>query len=144
VGRIAVLPPDNWTLDVGFEYIAWYRAVVHELLREKGYAVTPLAQVNRFFLRNKFSMAGEANSYTVAELSRSLDADAILYWAITSNGPNLMFALERADGTALWGTGEVALGLSHVAPVSGRYNHSDGGVALVLGEILRHLPARVP
>lgn len=144
VNRIAVLPPDNWTLDVGFEYIAWYRAVIHELLREKGYAVTPLAEVNRFFLKNKFMQAGEANSYTPAELAQSLGADAILYWAITDAAPRMMFSLEKADGTPLWCTGEVALGLSHVAPVSGRFHQTDGGFALALGEILHHMPTRGP
>jgi hypothetical protein len=144
VRRVAVLPPDNWTLDVGFEYIAWYRAVIHELLREKGFAVTALADVNRFFLKNKFSQAGEANSYTPAELAQNLGADAILYWAITDGAPRMMFSLEKADGTPLWCTGEVALSLGYVAPVSGRFHQADGGIALALGEILRHLPARAP
>ena len=144
VRRIAVLPPDNWTLDVGFEYIAWYRAVIHELLREKGFDVAPLADVNRFFLKNKFSQAGEANSYSPAELAKAFGSDAILYWAITDAAPRMMFSLEKADGTPLWSTGEVALGLGYVAPVSGRFNSTDGGFALALGEILRHMPPRTP
>lgn len=144
VTRIAVMPPDNWTLDVGLEYITWYRAVAHELLREKGYHVVPLADVNRFFLKNKFTIAGEAGAYTVQELAKTFQADAILYWAITDNAPGLMFSLEKADGTVLWGTGEVALRLTHVAPVARAYNQGDGGIALALGDILRHLPGRTP
>lgn len=144
VARIAVLPPDNWTLDAGLEYITWYRAVVHELLRERGYDVAPLVEVNRFFRQNKFSVAGEAGSYTTAELAKRFAVDAILYWAITDKAPRMQFSLEKADGTPLWGTGEVALRLSHVAPVSGHYALDDRGIALELGEVLRQLPARRP
>ena len=144
VRRIAVLPADNWTLDAGVEYITWYRALIHELLREKGYEVTPLVDVNRFFLKNKFSLAGEAGMYTSGELASALRADAVLYWAITAEAPRLAFSLEKADGTPLWSTGEVALGLTHVAQIGGRFNASDGGIALALGEILRALPRRAP
>jgi hypothetical protein len=144
VARIAVLPPDNWTLDAGLEYITWYRAVIHELLRERGYEVAPLADVNRFFRQNKFAVAGEVGQYTQGELAKRFGVDAILYWAITEKSPRLMFSLEKADGTVLWGTGEVALRLSHVAPVSGHYAQDDRGIALELGEVLRQLPARVP
>lgn len=142
VSRIAVLPPDNWTLDAGLEYVTWYRAVIHELLREKGYELAPLAQVNRFFLENRFSVAAEAGAYSTPELAKRFGVDAVLLWGITDKAPRLMFSLEKADGTPLWSTGEVALGLTHVAPVSGRFHDSDRGIALALGEILRHLPAR--
>ncbi|HKS16648.1 MAG TPA: GNA1162 family protein, partial [Planctomycetota bacterium] len=138
------LPPDNWTMDVGVEYITWYRAVIHELLKEKGYDVAPLVEVNRFFRKNKFTVAGEVGVYSVAELARQFNVDAILYWAVTSDSPRLMFSLEKADGTLLWCTGEVALVLSHVAHVEGRFNPYDGGMALGLGEILRHMPGRRP
>jgi len=144
VARIAVLPPDNWTTDIGVEYITWYRAVIHELLREKGYDVAPLVDVNRFFRQNKFTVAGEVGIYNVSELAKRFNVDAILYWAVTSDAPRMMFSLEKADGTLLWCTGEVALGLSHVAPVGGRFNAYDGGMALALGEILRHMPGRRP
>ncbi|HZN62699.1 MAG TPA: hypothetical protein VFC90_09885, partial [Planctomycetota bacterium] len=70
VARIAVLPPDNWTTDIGVEYITWYRAVIHELLREKGYDVAPLVDVNRFFRQNKFTVAGEVGIYNVSELAK--------------------------------------------------------------------------
>lgn len=144
VRTVAVLPPDNWTLDAGLEYITWYRAVVHELLREKGYAPTTLAEVNRFFRKNKFSVAGEAGSYSTPELAKAFGVDAILYWTITDKAPRMLFSLEKADGTPLWCTGDVALRLSHVAPVSGRFAEDDKGIALELGEILRQLPARTP
>lgn len=144
VRRVAVLPADNWTFDLGLEYVTWYRAVIHELLREKGYDVVPLADVNRFFVRNKFTVAGEAGIYSPAKLCEALHSDAVLYWAITDGAPRLMFSLEKADGTPLWATGEVALGLAFVAPVSGHFNQGDRGVALALGEILRHLPRRAP
>ena len=143
VGRIAVLPPDNWTMDFGPEYIAWYRAVIHELLREKGFDVVPLVDVNRFFRQNKFTIAAEATSYPIGELAARLKADAILFWTITSEGPHLAFALQKADGTALWCTGEVRLDLGYVTPIGTRYAADDGGMALALGEILRHLPGRV-
>jgi hypothetical protein len=140
VRRVAVLPADNWTFDLGLEYVTWYRAVIHELLREKGYDVVPLADVNRFFNRNKFTVAGEAGIYSPGSLCEAFRSDAVLYWAITDGAPRLMFSLEKADGTPLWSTGEIALGLSFVAPVSGRFVGNDRGVALALGEILRHLP----
>ena len=144
VRRIAVMPPDNWTMDFGPEYIAWYRAVIHELLREKGYETVPLADVNRFFLKNKFTIAAEASSYPVGELAERLKADAVLYWTITANGPRLAFGLQKADGTALWSTGEVVADLGYVTPIGPRYASDDGGMALALGEILRHLPGRAP
>jgi hypothetical protein len=144
VRRIAVLPPDNRTTDIGVEYITWYRAVIHELLREKGYDVAPLVEVNRFFRKNKFTVAGEVGIYKVPELCQTFGVDAILYWAFTSDAPRVMFSLEKTDGTPLWCTGEVALGLTHVAPLGGRYNAYDGPMALALGEILRHLPRRSP
>jgi len=144
VRRVAVLPADNWTYDIGLEYVTWYRAVIHELLREKGYDVVPLAEVNRFFRRNKFTVAGEAGIYSPASLCSEFRSDAVLYWAITDGAPRMMFSLEKADGTPLWSTGEVALGLGYVAPVSGSFAAGDRGIALALGEILRHLPGRAP
>jgi hypothetical protein len=144
VARIAVMPPDNWTTDVGLEYITWYRAVVNELVREKGYEVAPLAEVNRFFRKNKFSVAGEAGIYSAADLAKQFGVDAILYWAITAAGPRMMFLLEKGDGTALWSTGDVGLALGYVAPVSGGFNSDDKVIALALGEILRVLPRRAP
>jgi hypothetical protein len=143
VGRIAILPCDNWTTDVGLEYITWHRAVIHELVREKGYDVVPLAEINRFYRKNKFSVAGEAGIYSSAELAKQFTADAILYWAITADGPRMMFLLEKSDGTPLWSTGDVGLGLGYVAPVSGRFNDDDKRIVLALGEILRALPRRV-
>ncbi|HZL73717.1 MAG TPA: GNA1162 family protein [Planctomycetota bacterium] len=144
VARIAVMPPDNWTTDVGLEYITWYRAVVNELVREKGYEVASLAEVNRFFRKNKFSVAGEAGIYSAADLTKQFGVDAILYWAITAGGPRMMFLLEKGDGTALWSTGDVGLALGYVAPVRGGFNSDDKEIALALGEILRALPPRTP
>ena len=144
VRRIAVLPADNWTFDIGLEYVTWYRAVIHELLREKGYDVVPLSEINRFFVRNKFTVAGEAGVYSPANLCEAFRSDAVLYWAITDGAPRLMFSLEKSDGTPIWTTGEVALGLSFVAPVSGSFHGNDRGIALALGEVLRHLPRRAP
>jgi hypothetical protein len=142
VASIAVLPPDNWTMDVGLEYITWYRAVAHEILREKGYRVTPLVDINRFFLKNGFNLAGEAGSYTTPELAKHFGVDAVLIWAITSKDPKLMFSLEKADGTPLWCTGEVLLSLKYVAVSGGGFNGRDAEIALALGEILRHMPSK--
>lgn len=144
VGRLVVLPPDNWTPDVGYEYITWYRAVVHDLLREKGYEVRPLAEVNRFMRDNKFNVPGEATMYTPAELCRRLSADAVLYWDITGVGesPKLNLSLLKADGTVLWATGETALVLTYNAVAKGGYAPSDHRLALALGEILRRIPNR--
>ena len=142
VARIAVMPPDNWTGDVGLEYITWYRAVIHELIRERGYDPVPLVEVNRFFLKNKFSVAGEAGIYSSTELAKHFGADAVLYWSITGDGPRMMFQLEKADATPLWSSGDIALGLEYVAPVSGRFHEDDKQIVLALGEFLRALPAR--
>lgn len=144
VGRIAVLPPDNWTVDVGYEYITWYRAVAHELLREKGYEVRPLAEVNRFLLQNKFTLPGEVTMYTPAELCQKLSADAVLFWDITRVGesPAVNINLLKSDGTLLLATGEVALGLKYKAIPKGSFAGTDGRLALALGEILRRIPNR--
>jgi len=142
VASIAVLPPDNWTLDAGLEFITWYRAVAHEILREKGYRITPLADVNRFFLKRGYNLAGEAGNHTTPELAQHFGVDAVLIWAITSKDPKLMFSLEKADGTPLWCTGEVLLSLKYVAVTGGSYQGRDAEIALALGEILRHMPAR--
>ncbi|HYF01089.1 MAG TPA: GNA1162 family protein [Planctomycetota bacterium] len=137
VARVAVLPPDNWTTSIGPEYVAWNRAVIAELLREKGYAVTPLAEVNRFLLRNRFTQAGEVRLYSMADLGKELSADAILFWDITGEGLNV--DLVKADGTRLWGSGEVYLDLPYNAPVRAGV---DERMALSLHEILRKLPPR--
>jgi len=148
VARIAVLPPDNWTHDLGLEYITWYRALVHDLLRAKGYAVTPLVDVNHFLLKNKFTMAGEATMYPPDELGKHLGADAILYWDITQpgntvrDGPCLNFNLIKADGTALWCTGEARLSLAYNAPTQGGFDNQDRELALAISEVLRRIPAR--
>jgi hypothetical protein len=142
LARIAVMPPDNWTPSIGPEYVAWHRAVIAELLREKGYATTPLVDVNRFMLRNKFTLAGEVRIYSIAELAKELQADAVLFWDITAEGGRLNVDLVKADGTALWGTGEVALDLAYNAPVSGSFRGEDETIALALHEILRRLPPR--
>ncbi len=142
VGRIAVLPPDNWTADVGLEHITWYRAVINELVRERGYDVAPLAEVNRFYRRNKFTVAGESGIYSTAVLAKEFGVDAILYWSITAEAPRMMLLLEKADGTPLWSTGDVGLALGYVAPVSGRFHPDDKEIALALGEILRAFPGR--
>ena len=144
VAKIAVMPPDNWTLDVGLEHVTWYRAVVHELLRERGWEVVPLVDVNRFMLKNRFTFTGELGAYQTSELAEAFDAHAVLYWTITDKAPRVAFNLERADGTTLWTTGDIALSLSHVAPVGGRYGQEDKGIALTLGEVLRAFPARAP
>lgn len=140
IRRVAVLPPDNWTVTIGPEYVAWYRAVIHELLREKGYAVTPLVDVNRFMLRNKFSLAGEVGIYPMPELAQELNADALLFWDITGEGYN--FNLVKADGTRLWGTGEVHLSLLYNAIPRAHYAPSDFQLSLALAEILLPLPRR--
>lgn len=141
VGRLAVLPPDNWTASVGPEYQAWYRAVMAELLREKGYAVTPLLDVNRFMLKNKFTLAGEVRLYSAEELCKEFQADALLFWDITGAG-RLNMDLVKADGSRLWGTGEVYLDLPYVAPTSRAYDREDQRFALILAEILRKFPPR--
>ena len=137
VGTVAVLPPDNWTASIGPEYVAWNRAVIAALLREKGYAVTPLAEVNRFLLKNRFTQAGEVRLYSMPDLGKALAADAVLFWDITGDGLNV--DLVKADGTRLWGSGEVYLDLPYNAPVSGSV---DDRMALALHEILRKLPPR--
>ncbi|MBI2931639.1 MAG: hypothetical protein HYY16_08305 [Planctomycetes bacterium] len=82
VKTIAVFPPDNWTYEIGPEYVTWYRAVLHELLRRKGYDVAPLAKINRFMTRNRFVMAGEARTYSTEELAHEFNADALFFWDI--------------------------------------------------------------
>lgn len=142
VVRVAVLPPDNWTTEIGPEYVAWHRAVIAELLREKGYATTPLVEVNRFMLRNRFTLAGEVRIYPMADLAKELNADAVLFWDITATGGRLNVDLVKADGTMLWGTGEVALDLAYNVPSAHGYRDADGTTALTLHEILRKLPPK--
>lgn len=137
VATIAVLPPDNWTASIGPEYVAWNRAVIAALLREKGYGTTALVEVNRFLLRNRFTQAGEVRLYSMAELGKELSADAVLFWDITGEGLNV--DLVKADGTRLWGSGEVYLDLPYNAPVQAGV---DERTALALHEILRRLPPR--
>ncbi len=140
VARIAVLPPDNWTASIGPEYVVWYRAVIHELLREKGYEPVTLVEVNRFLLRNRFTLAGEVRIYSMAELAAELGADAVLFWDITGPGGRLNVDLVKADGTRLWGTGEVRLDLPYNAVSPAPFGLSDRQFALALGEILRRIP----
>jgi hypothetical protein len=142
VRRLAVMPPDNWTTEIGPEYVAWHRAVIAELLRERGYEVVPLVEVNRFMLKNRFTLAGEVRIYTMQDLAKELGADAVLFWDITASGARLNVDLVKADGTALWGTGEVALDLAYLVPLRGSYRSIDGDFALALHEILRRLPPR--
>jgi hypothetical protein len=142
VGRLAVLPPDNWTAHVGPEYQAWYRAVMAELLREKGYAVTPVVDVNRFMLKNKFTLAGEIRLYSVQELREEFRADALLFWDITGDG-RINMDLVKGDGQRLWSTGEIYLDLPYVARPAGSYSDADHRFALALAEILRKLPGKV-
>lgn len=144
VARVAVLPPDNWTTDIGIEYVAWYRAVLHELLRERGYEVVPLAEVNRFMSRNRFALAGEIRMYSAEELAKEFTADALLFWDVTGGGPTVNLFLAKADGTPLWGTGEVHLSLPFNAYTRGSFNRADERFVLALSEILRHLPPRRP
>lgn len=142
VTRIAVLPPDNWTTEIGPEYVAWHRAVIAELLREKGYRTTPLVEVNRFMIRNRFTLAGEVRIYSMAELAKELNADAVFFWDITDAGGRLNVDLVKADGTALWGTGEVALDLAYTVPLAHGYRGGDGTMAIALHEVLRRLPPK--
>ena len=141
VGRVTVMPPDNWTADVGPEYQAWYRALIAELLREKGYEPTPVVDVNRFMLKNKFTLAGEVRIYSVEELAKEFRSDALLFWDITGSG-RLNMDLVKGDGRRLWGTGEVYLDLPYAARPSGSYDAGDQRFALALAEILRKLPRR--
>ncbi len=144
VGTIVVMPPDNWTSDLGLEYIGWYRAVINELVRERGYAAVPVAEVNRFMLSNKFALGGEVRLYGVDELARTFKADAVMYWNITAGGPVLEIFIDKADGTKLWSSGEVRLKLKFNAYPSGGYHGSDDEFAMVLGDIVRRLPGRQP
>lgn len=143
VGRLVVMPPDNWTADVGPEYQAWYRALLAELLREKGYEVAPVVDVNRFMLKNKFTLAGEVRLYSLEELAKEFRADALLFWDITGAG-RLNLDLLKDDGQRLWGTGEVFLDLPYVARASTSYRDGDHRFALALAEILRRFPRRTP
>lgn len=144
VARIAVFPPDNWTTSIGPEYVAWYRAVIAALLAEQGYQVTPLVEVNRFMLRNRFTLAGEVRIYNSDELARELESDALFFWDITGPNATLNVDLVKADGTRLWGTGEVRLDLAYNALTRLDYRGGDRQVALALGEILKKLPRRSP
>ena len=144
VHRIAVLPPDNWTTTVGAEYVAWHRAVIAELLRERGYEVVPLVEVNRFMLRNRFTLAGEVRLYSMEELARELRADAVFFWDITGGAGNLNIDLVKGDGARLWGTGEVHLDLKYNSVSAERVGSSDREWALMFGEVLRKLPGRSP
>lgn len=143
VARLTVMPADNWTADIGPEYQAWYRAVMGELLREKGYAVTPVVDVNRFMLRNKFTLAGEIRIYGVEDLAKEFQADALLFWDITGDG-RLNMDLLKADGQRLWGTGEVFLDLPYATRPAAAYRGGDHHYALVLAEILKRFPVKVP
>jgi hypothetical protein len=141
VRTIAVLPPSSWT-DHGLEYVAWYRAVIGTLLRERGYATVPIAHVNRFLIRNRFTTAGELGMYSNEELCREFAADAVFHWQITGDAPTLEIALVRADNTVLWASGEVQLGLKFRAYPSDDFRGADATYAMALAEILRRLPAR--
>lgn len=143
VARLTVLPPDNLTTDIGPEYQAWYRAVIGELLREKGYAVTPVVDVNRFMLKNKFTLAGEIRIYGIEDLAKEFQADALLFWDITGGG-RLNMDLVKADGLRLWGTGEVYLDLPYVTRPSLGYRGGDHRFSLALAEILRKFPVKTP
>jgi hypothetical protein len=142
VARIAVLPPDNWTTEVGAEHVAWHRAVIAQLVRERGYAVTPLVEVNRFMLRNRFTLAGEVRLYSTAELCAEFRSDAVLFWDITGGAGHLNMDLVKADGTRLWGTGEVHLDLPYDTLPQVAASGSDQRWALAFGEVLRRLPAK--
>lgn len=142
VRTVTVFPPDNWTNDVGLDYIAWYRAVIHELLREKGYAVTPLAQVNRFMLKNRFVMAGELAQYGPAELAQEFGSDVLLFWDITGASGRVNINVVKGDGTPLWNTGEVDLRLKYRAISRESFHMIDRQFALALGEVFRKFPPR--
>jgi len=141
VATVAVLPPNSWT-DHGLEYVAWYRAVIAESLRQKRYNVVPLVQVNRFMIDRKFHLSGELGMFETKELADAFRADALLSWQITNDGPVLEVVLQKADGTILWATGEVRLGTKFKWYTSGQYHGQDDEFALALTEILRRLPER--
>jgi len=140
VGRIAVLPPDNWTTEVGAEHVAWHRAVIAEILREKGYAVTPLVEVNRFMLKNRFTLAGEVRLYSIQELGQELHADAIFFWDITGPAGSMNIDVVKSDSTHLWGTGQVHLDLPYNTVSHASFRPGDQRWALAFGEVLRKLP----
>ncbi len=140
VVRVAVMPPDNWTHDLGLEYVTWYRAVIHEILAAKGYEPVPIAAVNRFLLRNRFTVSGEAAMYGPAELARELGADAVLHWNITTTSPTLAFVLVKADGIALWSSGDASFRREY--RMHPRAPGADQVMAVTLSEILRKLPVR--
>ncbi len=142
VGRIAVLPPDNWTHDIGLEYITWYRAVFNDSLRERGYRVTPVVEINRFMLKNRFNLTGEARAYAPADLCREFGSDAVMNWNITGDGPMIEMILTKADGTILWSSGEIALALQYNAHPNLSYAGEDHQFAVALYEVVLKMPMR--
>ena len=145
VRTIAVLPPDNQTVEMNLEYITWYRAVVMTLLQARGWATVPSARINRALNGWGFMMAGEVGQFTAEELAQKFGCDAILSWAIEeAQGGNvrLNFALHRKDARLLWATGERPLTLQFNLYDPTRMRESHRMMSLALSQALEDFPAK--
>ena len=110
VVSVAVMPPDCWTSDIDLEFVAWYRGLINEMLRERGWSAVPCVAVNRGLNKLRFTMAGELGQLSPTATATHFGCDAMLYWSIlnSSGTVELAFELVKGDGTRLWVSGETA------------------------------------
>ncbi|MHC4608121.1 MAG: hypothetical protein ACYTAF_14520 [Planctomycetota bacterium] len=145
VACIAVLPPDNQTMDVTFEYRTWYRAVVMTHLQQHGWACTPIADINRALNGWGFNLPGEVSMFTADELAEAFGCDAIFSWAIleaSGNNVVLNFALHKRDGTILWASGERPLRLPFNIIDPTDLRPIDRAIGMAVHEALLDFPVR--
>ena len=145
VVSVAVMPPDCWTSDIDLEFVAWYRGLINEMLRERGWSAVPCVAVNRGLNKLRFTMAGELGQLSPTATATHFGCDAMLYWSIlnSSGTVELAFELVKGDGTRLWATGDAKLRLAFLAHPEGADGKSQQ-MALAIGEALRGLPRRTP
>lgn len=144
IGRIAVMPPECWTEDFDLEYVAWYRALINEFVRARGWATVPVTEVNRQLNQLRFGAAGEIAQLSPAQAAERFGADALLYWCIpeTKGDVRLAFELVRKDGTSLWTRPEARANFPFVAHPTGSADGMSTDMSMTIAEFLKDFPAR--
>jgi len=144
VATVAVMPPDCWTIDIDLEFVVWYRGVINEILRQRGWGVVPCVQVNRTLNELRFGMAGELSQLSPEETATKFGCNAMLYWAILQSDSTIEIAFEliKADGTKLWSSGSYKFKTPFLAHPEGAADSKSQSMAMALGEALKKFPVR--
>ncbi len=142
VATIAVMPPECQTIDIDLEYVVWYRGVLNELLRQRGWSVVPCVQVNKTLNGLHFGTAGELGQIPYPDTAARFGCDAMLYWDIKQSDSTIEigFELMKGDGTRLWASGSYRLKVPFLAHPQGGADSKSQSMAMALGEALRTFP----